>query len=135
MKCGMPQTVNNSVECHPIRQQNKERERERERAERSCWSETKTEATRGEAARSFPHWGHLSERNVTTASPPPQWANGRVSLALTRSTYCAADRAANAALALRAPRKRVTERWSSSTCKCICVCMRVCVHTSICMFM
>lgn len=47
-----------SVECHPIRQQQQQW---------SCSAETKTKATRT----LFPHWGHLPERNVTTASP--QW--------------------------------------------------------------
>lgn len=49
----------------------------------------------------FPHWGHLPERNVTTASP--QWDKHSVCVCV---SLALADIAA--ALALRAPRKRVT---------------------------
>lgn len=76
-------TGNSSVECHPIRQQQQQR---------SCWPETKTKATRT----LFPHWGHLPERNVTTASP--QWDKHSVCVSLTLADIAAA-------LALRAPRK------------------------------
>lgn len=98
--------VNNSVECHPIRQQQRREQGEKEAAG------LKRKQKRLRRTHSFPHWGHLSERNVTTASPP-QWARHTLRasrlLSHAQTLHVPGDCAAAATLALRAPRKRVTE--------------------------